>query len=159
MERSPIFRIAKEEWEASGGTRRENALSRRKSFRLDVTAASSNGRKQGDIILFPRDIPVLGEGYLVHARCNASYCEFIRRYTGQLLASASRDVPILAFLVFRWRSDEDRRTERARRELISLSTTIDVYGPRYVWMIGERISFRLLVSTVNTTSLEVKFVR
>jgi len=63
MERSPIFRIAKEEWEASGGTRRENALSRRKSFRLEDTAASSNGRKQGDIIRCFQEVSL----YLVKA--------------------------------------------------------------------------------------------
>jgi len=51
MERSPIFRIVRNEGVASGGTWRENTPSRRKSFRLDDTAASSNGRKRGDDIV------------------------------------------------------------------------------------------------------------
>lgn len=34
-------------------------------------------------------------------RCDVFSYKFIRRYTGQLLAFALRDVPILAFLIFR----------------------------------------------------------
>lgn len=36
--------LRREERVAGGGTRKENASSRRKSFRLDDTVASSNGR-------------------------------------------------------------------------------------------------------------------
>lgn len=135
MKRSPIFQIAKEEREASGGMRRENAPSRRKSFRLDDTAASSNGRKRGDDIVrcfqeISLHLVVKGnkEG-VPYVRCTLRrfllrICSAMYRATSWFCLTRRPD-----FWHF-WSSDDDltKIEEQKGPGLISLSTTIDAYS-------------------------------
>lgn len=154
--------IAKEE--RGGGTRRENAPSRRKSFRLDDTAASSNGRKRGDDIVrcfqeISSHLVVKGNrrGCLVRALYAATVS--LRIYSAMQLdnflvlpRATSR------FWLFFWSSDDDlMKIEEQKGPKVDFLIDDDWWlQPRYTRMIGERISLRLLVSTVSiTTNLEV----